>query len=32
VKLKYGLWMTSAEKSAITRVVKSCPGQTIPAK
>lgn len=32
VKLKYGLWMTSAEKSAISNVVKSCPGQTIPTK
>jgi hypothetical protein len=32
VKLKYGLWMTPAEKDAITRVVKSCPGQTIPTK
>ena len=32
VKLKYGLWMTSAEKSAINNVVKSCPGQTIPTK
>lgn len=32
VKLKYGLWMTSAEKTAITNVVKSCPGQAIPTK
>lgn len=31
VKLKYGLWMTSAEKSAIRRVVSTCPTETIPA-
>lgn len=31
VKLKYGLWMTRAEKAAVTRVVAACPGQVIPA-
>ncbi|WP_394160483.1 HNH endonuclease family protein [Galactobacter valiniphilus] len=31
VKLKYGLWMTQGEKDAITRVISSCPTQTLPA-
>lgn len=31
VKLKYGLWMTGAEKAAVSRVVAGCPGQPIPA-
>lgn len=30
VKLKYGLWMTAAEKNAITRVLEACPGQVLP--
>jgi hypothetical protein len=30
VKLKYGLWMTQGEKDAITRVIASCPTQTLP--
>jgi hypothetical protein len=31
VKAKYGLWVTSAEKDAISRVLGSCPKQTVPA-
>ncbi|MER6343406.1 HNH endonuclease family protein [Streptomyces sp. NPDC001595] len=31
VKKKYGLWVTSAEKSAMTRVLSGCPGQKLPA-
>nr|WP_308050679.1 HNH endonuclease family protein [Streptomyces sp. TRM72054] len=30
VKKKYGLWVTSAEKSAMTRVLSDCPGQRLP--
>lgn len=30
VKTKYHLWVTSAEKDAITRVLAVCPGQTLP--
>jgi Protein of unknown function (DUF1524) len=31
VKAKYGIWVTSAEKDAISRVLSSCPKQTVPA-
>lgn len=31
VKAKYRLWVTSAEKDAIARVLATCPKQTIPA-
>lgn len=31
VKLVYGLWVTLAEKSAIARVLASCPDQRLPA-
>ena len=30
VKTKYGLWITAAEKAAITRVLARCPGQLLP--
>ncbi len=30
VKLKYQLWVTSAEKDAMTRVLRDCPGQALP--
>ena len=30
VKRKYHLWVTSAEKQAITRVLSACPGQMLP--
>lgn len=30
VKKKYALWVTSAEKAAIMRVLASCPGQALP--
>ncbi|MFD7437447.1 HNH endonuclease family protein [Streptomyces sp. NPDC059861] len=30
VKKKYGLWVTSAEKSAMTGVLADCPGQRLP--
>lgn len=30
VKKKYRLWVTAAEKEAITRVLSSCPGQALP--
>jgi hypothetical protein len=30
VKAKYQLWVTSAEKDAITRVLATCPGQPLP--
>ncbi|NKX55291.1 GmrSD restriction endonuclease domain-containing protein [Arthrobacter mobilis] len=30
VKAKYKLWMTSAEKAAIARVLSSCPDQPVP--
>lgn len=32
VKRKYGLWVTAAEKDAMTRILTSCPGQELPAK
>ncbi len=31
VKQKYSLWVTQAEKEAIKRVLRSCPGQPLPA-
>lgn len=31
VKQKYSLWVTQAEKDAMTNVLKSCPGQQLPA-
>jgi hypothetical protein len=31
VKTAYGVWVTRAEKAAITRILASCPGQTLPA-
>ncbi len=30
VKKKYGLWVTQAEKDAMTRVLNTCPGQRLP--
>ncbi len=30
VKAKYHLWVTSAEKAAVTRVLAGCPGQSAP--
>jgi hypothetical protein len=30
VKTRYHLWVTAAEKAAITRVLTSCPGQDLP--
>lgn len=30
VKHKYALWVTQAEKDAMTNVLSSCPGQTVP--
>ena len=30
VKQKYHLWVTSAEKQAITRILSTCPGQMLP--
>jgi len=30
VKAKYGIWMTSAEKTAIVGILSKCPGETIP--
>jgi hypothetical protein len=30
VKDKYGLWVTAAEKSAIARVLGTCPSQPLP--
>jgi hypothetical protein len=30
VKARYGLWVTQAEKDAITRVLASCPDQPLP--
>jgi hypothetical protein len=32
VKAKYALWVTTAEKEAIKRVLSPCPEQTLPAK
>ena len=31
VKLKYGLWMTRAERDAVARVLSACPQQRLPA-
>jgi hypothetical protein len=31
VKIKYHLWVTQAEKAAISRVLATCPGQKLPA-
>ncbi|MER6424897.1 HNH endonuclease family protein [Streptomyces sp. NPDC001137] len=30
VKKKYGLWVTAAEKSAMEKVLRTCPGQKLP--
>lgn len=30
VKLKYGLWVTEAEKDAAIRILNNCPGQVLP--
>ncbi|GAA3805264.1 HNH endonuclease family protein [Streptomyces coacervatus] len=30
VKKKYGLWVTAAEKAAMEKVLKECPGQKLP--
>jgi hypothetical protein len=30
IKIKYTLWVTAAEKTAIERVLTACPGQTLP--
>jgi hypothetical protein len=30
VKKKYGLWVTAAEKAAMEKVLRSCPGQKLP--
>lgn len=30
VKRKYSLWVTAAEKAAITRILSTCPGQRVP--
>jgi hypothetical protein len=30
VKKKYGLWVTAAEKAAMERALKACPGQKLP--
>ncbi len=32
VKKKYSLWVTQAEKDAITRILTTCPNQNLPAK
>lgn len=32
VKTKYTLWVTQAEKDAMTRVLETCPGQGLPAE
>ena len=32
VKAKYQLWVTAAEKHAVTRVITTCPGQRIPTR
>ncbi|WP_438947382.1 HNH endonuclease family protein [Streptomyces griseus] len=31
VKKKYGLWVTAAERDAMTKVLSGCPGQKLPA-
>ena len=30
VKVKYGLWVTSAERDALARILATCPSQTLP--
>jgi hypothetical protein len=30
VKVKYGLWVTSAERDALRRILATCPSQTLP--
>jgi len=30
VKKKYGLWVSAAEKAAMEKVLKTCPGQKLP--
>lgn len=30
VKAKYGLWVTSAERDALTRILATCPSQSLP--
>lgn len=30
MKLKYGVWVTTAEREAIVRVLSSCPGTKLP--
>ncbi|MGG5260252.1 GmrSD restriction endonuclease domain-containing protein [Phycicoccus avicenniae] len=30
VKVRYGLWVTAAERDAIERVLRTCPSQTLP--
>jgi len=30
VKVKYGLWVTSAERDALSRILATCPSQTLP--
>jgi Protein of unknown function (DUF1524)/Excalibur calcium-binding domain len=30
VKLKYGLWMTNAERTAVARILSTCPSQKLP--
>lgn len=30
VKVKYKLWVTQAEKDAMTKILSTCPGQTLP--
>ena len=30
VKAKYGLWVTSAERDALTRILAACPSQAVP--
>lgn len=32
VKAKYRLWVTTAERNAVTRVLAGCPGQALPAE
>lgn len=30
MKKKYGLWVTAAEKTAMKKVLTTCPGQKLP--
>ena len=30
VKARYGLWVTAAERDAILRVLRNCPGEPLP--